>query len=187
MVILKFWGRKISNMVAERKCALHLLDGRHYVQRRPRWTGGVFERARQAASGNTEEVVKEERGKRAKGVDGRSRSPLIGKFRTKIQSKRVDKSPMVTPKVKPRAAPTTTVEPPPGMEGMWNRDGKRKVDGSPSTGMNGGVGMGSSNGGGVTREEVYGLAWGLMQGWKGNGKGGIVLHADSNHGLKLGT
>ena len=62
------------------------------------------------------------------------------------------------------------------MEGGWDRDGKRKVDGSPSVGVNGGGGMGQMNGGGMTREEVYGLAWGLMQGlqgWKGNGKGGM--------------
>ena len=140
---------------------------------------GIFERARQAVSGDTEEAAEGGGGKRSKGTDGRSRSPLIGKFRTKIQGKRAEKSPRVTSRVKPRAAPTTTVEPPPpppGMEGGWNRDGKRKVDGSPSVGTNGGGGIGSANGGGVTREEVYSLAWGLMQGmqgFKGNGKGGV--------------
>ena len=134
-------------------------------------------------------------GKRAKGADGgRSLSPRIGKFRTKVQKNRGDRSPMIQPGGKKVwEAPTVTVEPPPGMSnggGAKREASGEKMNGGTSAttgeGWNGGInfgeGPGENGGNGVTREELYGAVWGLTQGWKGgkgNGNGdGNEFHLD---------
>ena len=142
---------------------------------------GIFSQARAEAVNQEEEVSGERIGKRSKGVDGgRSRSPLVGKFRTKTQKRKGEQSPMVQPKGKVKEAPTTTVEPPPGMVNGGNVNGggnAEKVHGGMNFGANVGMNFGSVNGGkgpgengvgqgggAVTREEIYGVVWGLTQG-----------------------
>ena len=76
-----------------------------------------------------------------------------------------------------KEVPTTKVEPPPGIGGGGiPSDGANVGFGSGGVKFGNGFGNGgvNSNGAGVTREEVYGMVWGLAQGFKvgGRGKGG---------------